>query len=395
MVTELQQTKAIVSEPVRRAFLGVPREAFVPEVAAAEGLESVYRADAALITATDRRGAPISSSSAPSIMAPMLEALTLTPALRVLEVGAGTGYNAALLAVLVGPAGQVTSIDVDPAIAKRARAALRSWGAPVRVITGDGRNGLPAAAPFDRIIVTASGAEVARAWRDQLVDGGHLVMPLRFGDTFIPQAVVAFRREGDKLRSTAVIPGFFMAMRSPGEAGPSVPQERQLVLSVSGGGGPGRAVVSLAGPALDGLTPAAQRRAAVTMLSPPRRVRSLSGEHATGFVYFLHLLGHRHVVSCTFDGTFGAGVLSPKATGLAAVTRPPGARGRVEGFGDVHAEEQLITLLDDWASHGKPTLEDLTITVTYKGEEPPPNGWRTIERDHSIITLDWRKKRAE
>src|SRR5438874_1592030 len=220
MVDSLVRAGAIRSAAVRRAFLAEPRERFVPAVVEqpteagaatrrAIGLEETYRPEAALVTLTDRRGTPISSSSAPWIMAPMLEALDLRPGLRVLEVGAGTGYNAALLRRLVGDDGRVVSVDVDAAIARAARRALAAAGRRVRVVVGDGRGGWPSAAPFDRIIVTASTDTVYRAWRDQLADGGILVLPYRFGAGFGPQAVVALRRDGARLRSTRIIPGGF------------------------------------------------------------------------------------------------------------------------------------------------------------------------------------------
>ena len=79
----------------------------------------MYRPEAALVTARDSTGVPVSSSSAPAIMAPMLEALELGPGLRVLEIGAGTGYNAALIKRLVGENGRVVSVEVDPGIAAR------------------------------------------------------------------------------------------------------------------------------------------------------------------------------------------------------------------------------------------------------------------------------------
>ena len=103
MVASLEASGAIRSEPVRDAFLAVPREHFVPELAKRDGLAAIYRPDVALTTATDNRGVAISSSSAPAIMAPMLEALQLDPGHRVLEIGAGTGYNATLVKPIVGP----------------------------------------------------------------------------------------------------------------------------------------------------------------------------------------------------------------------------------------------------------------------------------------------------
>jgi hypothetical protein len=138
------------------------------------------------------------------------------PGQRVLEVGAGSGYNAALLATLVGPGGLVVSVELDDQVARSARAALAQGGYRVQVATADGRHGWAAQAPFDRIIVTASTDDVPRAWFDQLVGGGRLVLPLRFGRRwFLPQAVVALRRTAVGLESVAMVPGAFMALRRP------------------------------------------------------------------------------------------------------------------------------------------------------------------------------------
>ncbi|SFQ27080.1 methyltransferase domain-containing protein [Amycolatopsis rubida] len=121
---------------------------------------------------------PSSSSSQPSIVADMLDALDPRPGERVLEIGTGTGWNAALLAHRVGPSGQVTTIEVDPALAETARQALTAAGVAAEAVTGDGAAGWPAGAPFDRIIATASVREIVPpAWLAQLRPGGRLVTP--------------------------------------------------------------------------------------------------------------------------------------------------------------------------------------------------------------------------
>jgi protein-L-isoaspartate(D-aspartate) O-methyltransferase len=101
LVRRLEAGGWIRSPRVREAFLATPRELFLPEFAAREGLGAVYR-DEAIVTKRARHGMPLSSSSQPAIMALMLEALEPADGMRVLEIGAGTGYNAALLAHLVG-----------------------------------------------------------------------------------------------------------------------------------------------------------------------------------------------------------------------------------------------------------------------------------------------------
>src|SRR5262249_23692318 len=98
---------------------------------------------------------------------------------RVLEVGSG-GYNAALLAELVGPSGQVTTIDIDPDITERARSLLDAAGYPrVNVVLADAEGGVPEHAPYDRILVTAGAWDIPQAWVDQLAGDGRLVVPLQ------------------------------------------------------------------------------------------------------------------------------------------------------------------------------------------------------------------------
>ncbi|SFQ27879.1 methyltransferase domain-containing protein [Amycolatopsis rubida] len=121
---------------------------------------------------------PTSSSRQPSIVADMLTALGPRPGDAVLEVGTGTGWNAALLEHRVGPAGRVTTIEVDPGIADTARAALAAAGFAAHVVTGDSEAGWPAAAPYDGMMSTASVREtVPPAWLAQLRPGGRLATP--------------------------------------------------------------------------------------------------------------------------------------------------------------------------------------------------------------------------
>ncbi|MEU8544941.1 methyltransferase domain-containing protein [Streptomyces sp. NPDC048717] len=119
---------------------------------------------------------PSSSASAPSIVFRMLGMLDVRTGHRVLEVGTGTGWNAGLLAHRVG-AGNVTTIEVDPALAAQAALNLKNTGLEPRVIDGDGAAGHPASAPYDRIIATCSVREVPRAWLEQTRPGGVILTP--------------------------------------------------------------------------------------------------------------------------------------------------------------------------------------------------------------------------
>jgi protein-L-isoaspartate(D-aspartate) O-methyltransferase len=123
LLAEMRAKGVLDSPRIEAAFLAVAREHFLPEALADGGLTAVYRDDA-IATKRNDQGLPLSSSSQPSLMAKMLALLDVQPGDRVLEVGAGTGYNAALLAHLSGPTGRVTSIDIDPDLALRARRSL-------------------------------------------------------------------------------------------------------------------------------------------------------------------------------------------------------------------------------------------------------------------------------
>lgn len=121
---------------------------------------------------------PSSSCSKPSIVAAMLDTLQAAPGMSVLEIGTGTGWNAALLEHRVGPTGRVVTIEVDDTVADGARAALAATGHHPVVVTGDGLAGVPEHAPFDRIIATAAIREtIPEAWLEQLKPGGVLVSP--------------------------------------------------------------------------------------------------------------------------------------------------------------------------------------------------------------------------
>jgi protein-L-isoaspartate(D-aspartate) O-methyltransferase len=176
LVAELRDAGDIISAAVSRAMEAVPRHKFVPGVAIAEAY-----ANQPVIIKRDAEGNGLSSASQPSIMATMLEQLDIQPGHRVLEIGAGTGYNAALLRTLVGPHGNVTTVEIDPHLANRAREALTANGyGDVQVVTGDGAVGHKASAPFDRVIVTAGAWDLPPAWWKQLTKGGRLVVPLRW-----------------------------------------------------------------------------------------------------------------------------------------------------------------------------------------------------------------------
>lgn len=182
------------------AFRDIPRDAFVPNYVkphtdrpgwrvvrrpSREWAEGVYSMDA-LITQVDGRETPpntdsvdgsvTSSSSAPTLMAVMLDALDVHDGHRVAEIGTGTGYNTALLCHRLGD-DQIASIDVDAGLVEHARQRLATFDYHPHLYTGDGRKGCPEWAPYDRIIATVGIAAVPHDWIDQTRDGGKMLVP--------------------------------------------------------------------------------------------------------------------------------------------------------------------------------------------------------------------------
>jgi protein-L-isoaspartate(D-aspartate) O-methyltransferase len=207
LVAHLRARGDVRTERVAAAFERVPRHLFVPELAP----EEVYTDRSIAIKLQD--GVPISSSSQPAIMAEMLEMLAPAPGDGVLEIGAGSGYNAALLAELVGPSGYVETIDLDDDLVAAARSHLDAAGYPhVLAICADGARGDPHGAAFDAVIATVGVERIPPAWIAQLRDGGRLVAPLTIRSM---QKVVAFERTAAGLESRAIVDAGFMMLRGP------------------------------------------------------------------------------------------------------------------------------------------------------------------------------------
>lgn len=184
------------SEPVRQALRTVPRHRFAPETA----LRTAYDDDLAVVTRRDEAGRATSSLSAAWLQADMIESLRLRPGSIVFEAGSG-GYNAELLAHVVGPGGRVVSGDVDPYVVRRTRRLMAEAGSGrVTPFHGDAARGAPSAlvprGGFDGSVITYNVWDVAPSWREQLAEGGLLVLPLEIhGYT----RAVALQRTGDVL----------------------------------------------------------------------------------------------------------------------------------------------------------------------------------------------------
>jgi protein-L-isoaspartate(D-aspartate) O-methyltransferase len=189
------------------AFRTTDRHAFLPGV----DLESAYKEDAVPIK-HDEHGEMISCISAPSIVATQLEQLGAQPGHKVLEAGAATGYNAALLGKIVSPGGQVWTLDVDQDLVSGASKHLAEAGVDnATAVMADGAAGLPEHAPYDRIIFTVGAGDVPVKILDQLAPGGRLVLPMRIRGSI--SRSFAFERDGDTWKTVSCEMATFIPLR--------------------------------------------------------------------------------------------------------------------------------------------------------------------------------------
>lgn len=217
----LRAAGAIRTDAVEAAFAAVPRHRFLPHfrfradeyridadtIPDDEVLNLTY-ANNALLTHTGQDGDPPSSSSAPSIMAKMLDAADLAPGQRILEIGAGTGYNAALIHHITGA--PVVTVEAGRQAATEAGDAIHriDLDDQVRVIHGDGYDGHRDGAPYDRVIVTCGIAGVPPLWLDQLAADAVIIAPIAHAG--VHPILAVHRTADDQLLGRVLLWGDFM-----------------------------------------------------------------------------------------------------------------------------------------------------------------------------------------
>lgn len=205
-LVEYMRGRSVKSENVKNAFLNVKREIFVPE----DIVEYAYADDALPIGF----GQTISQ---PSTIAVMLELLEIREGMRVLEVGAGSGYVLALLSELVGKKGKVYGVDLIKELVERAKNNLKKQGCKnVELVFGDGSKGWVEKAQFDRVLVSCGCPYIPKPLFDQLVEGGIVVAPV--GDRFTQMMHVMRKVKGKPMKSEYPA-GYFAFVPLKGEFG--------------------------------------------------------------------------------------------------------------------------------------------------------------------------------
>ncbi|HEX6419042.1 MAG TPA: methyltransferase domain-containing protein [Acidimicrobiales bacterium] len=340
---------------------------------------------------------PPAAAPAPVGVASLLAMVGARPGWRVLQVGAGTGYAAALLAHVVGARGAVTAVEADPDVAVAARRALVTARVPVRVDVRGVAAGHPEGAPFDAVVVTAAVDRVPRAWFDQLRPGGRLVAPLRLSPVGTrSQAVVALRKATNGFDHLAAMPADLAPLHTGAGAGRTRGRPARMVVSEAADPRRDRLLVGLAGPALAGLDRADRQRLAVTMLGFGRSRRLRLGRGAVDdlLAYVALALPEERLVEVSRGGGAGfaarraPGVVDAVDGGLAVLV--PGAVGgelRVDAWGGRRAERALLATAERWALAGRPGIGGARVAVRYGPVRP--RAWWSARRGDQWLALDW------
>ena len=411
MVSALRAAGRLRDPAIEEAFRAVPRHEFLPDLP----IGQAYADEAVAVQRIG--GVATSSASQPSMMAIMLEQLAARPGDRVLEIGAGTGYNAALLARIVGATGSVTAVDIDAELIESAARHLAAAGATgVRLVCADGALGYPPDAPYDRIVLTVGSSDVRSEWVAQLAPGGRMLLPLALRGS---QLSVALDLGPDGLlRSDSVRGCAFIRLRGVGAAPDSVvPVGAGCSMQVpggrcdragpgGGGGGAGRAgpgptgrrgagaagrvgrVRVVAGPARPALGPAA---ASTTTWSPATTTRRGSGRNRRPRSFPIGV-GYAGVAlvgpgpGVALAGPVRGGHRWPRAAGVHAF-----------GPGGAVPAGRLAAALAAWDAAGRPRAAGLRLVVAPRpvlveprpgAVIPLPNGDRPSPRDRCTDSVD-------
>ena len=201
LVDTLKAEGHVKSYEIERVLRAVPRHMFIPWLEP----EDAYRGTGGAIVDPDTTPETLSTVSQPAAVAMMLAGFDVRPGMKVLEIGAGSGYNAALLALLTGETGHVVTVDIEDFLVEKARRNLAAIGFEgVEVVHGDGAFGHLPGAPYDRIVATVGLPDIPAAWPEQLAQDGKIVVPLHLAGEPQDHELVRLGPGGDHLEGVGL-----------------------------------------------------------------------------------------------------------------------------------------------------------------------------------------------
>jgi protein-L-isoaspartate(D-aspartate) O-methyltransferase len=384
MVDALKQRGDLTDPRVEAAFRAIPRHLFLPGVP----VELAYTDDAIPVK-RDNDGSILSSSSQPGMIAAMLAQLRLRPGDNVLEIGAGTGYSAALIQHLVGDTGKVTSVELDHDLVKLATDNLQrlSLGSKINIVRADGSMGYAPRASYDRIIASVGVWDVPAAWENQLKPQGILVVPIWLDAM---QASAAFRFQPDgSLFSDSNIPCGFIRLRGPA----SGPRVYQRVGSSS------LTLISNHADEIDGA-------ALQMLLSEDGEIARLdskltANDYWSGFLPYLVLNLPQNFTFALYNMLNDDPAFGIEGHGFALITNgsaafvPYDGEGKVYSFASADALIALQDCLTAWEASGRIGAGKMRLRLTpIQRSAPATNEGRVFPRGHHYLHA-WLQTRSE
>jgi protein-L-isoaspartate(D-aspartate) O-methyltransferase len=311
-----------------------------------------------------------SSNSQPSYVLWLLTMLDLRPGQRVLEIGSGSGWLAAVMARLVGTDGQVTGIEIIPELAAQSQADLARLGiGNVSVLATDGAQGHAAGAPFDRVMITAATWELPEVLFDQVAEGGRVLVPVELGGGGCQ--VTVLRHEGERFLAERAVPGWFVPLLGSGQHRPTI----RIALAEL--------------PFWDAIGRAPPRRIPLPLAIGPE---GAAGSAVNAFRAFLARTAKGFTIFG--DGETPEPRSWPLAEPFGIVDRldPSVALwsgGEVLAYGGVTAMRSLVQCYANWASYGLPGLAGLALQIVRAGSLPAEDGpvWTELRGGTALV---WR-----
>ncbi len=353
---------------IRDAVQATPRHRFVHRFRLGDGplqdlaanltqqLPTIY--SDAVMRHVDTDGAPLpSSNSQPSYILWLLHMLDPRPGHRVLEIGSGSGWLAAIMARLVGHQGHVTGMEIIPGLADQSRADLAALGLDnVAILTRDGTSGHPDGAPFDRVIITAATWDLPAVLFDQVTEGGYVLVPIELRGTGGCQ-VTLLRRTGPRFVAERSVPGWFVPLVGAGQTRPDINRT------------------------LDSLPFWSQVQAAPSIRCKLPLGFPTDGQPPSAVVDFRAFLARTEPGFAIFDSTRNPptpnsafGVVDETASAVALWQA-----GQLLGYGSDTAARRLASAFARWASFGLPPATAFQLEICRTEATPPETSHLWVE----------------